>query len=764
MRRAVLYNAGMPIKINVKSVIMYAIYTAVLLCLNSAAGGVPLGAAVCFSMLVCGTNIIAVPLLYAACSAINLSWISSLCALGEAAFLALITFVYRRTRRKIRAEAAIYLVIALLPFVIFSPWDGITDLIFTDNEYVIKSLCAVGVIVFYFLSFKCVYACIYRVYRCRLRPDELVCITAVYCAAGIGLYRMAGEFPVYCMLVFATLFTVRLLKSPAAVIAACALATPVCVCKTDLMPVTECVVLAVTALAFCNYGRFAVAIASAPVCAAYFSVTGYFDVPVTSTILRALLLLCMTVAVTIPSERALSSLNERLSCRKILPETEMDHFKARTGEKLYRLSEVFREIESAFSEMDSDVDDAGVKKRMMTELKQACCANCERRKRCERTVVYTGFAKLINAGCVKGKVSLVDLPGDVTVNCVSASEVINQLNRLLTDYRRFMTEAENARSGRRLLADQARGIADVMKVCAVDVSKKTANNYDLEQKLKKRLASCGVVCTELYIRGEENSELCAAVTGKVNASAVGRIITETTGEKFVLRDKTVYDGERSLLVYSAPPRLDAAFGVAYAVKEGGRVSGDTHSVIKINDHSFLMALSDGMGSGEYARKVSATAISLIEAFYRAEMPENTVLDTINKLLSFSREERFACIDIAAIDLNSGQANFVKIGSPVGLIVREGEIRVLESQSLPLGILDNLKPSACTEQLGAGDIVTFMSDGVTSAFNSTPELCDFLQGLKPLNPQNLADKILAGALKRTNGKVYDDMTVLCTRIF
>jgi len=30
-----------------------------------------------------------------------------------------------------------------------------------------------------------------------------------------------------------------------------------------------------------------------------------------------------------------------------------------------------------------------------------------------------------------------------------------------------------------------------------------------------------------------------------------------------------------------------------------------------------MALSDGMGSGEYARKVSESAISLIEAFYRA---------------------------------------------------------------------------------------------------------------------------------------------------
>ena len=160
---------------------------------------------------------------------------------------------------------------------------------------------------------------------------------------------------------------------------------------------------------------------------------------------------------------------------------------------------------------------------------------------------------------------------------------------------------------------------------------------------------------------------------------------------------------------------------------------------------------------------SATAISLIEAFYRAEMPEGTVLNTINKLLSFNRDERFTCIDIAAVNLSSGMADFVKIGSPAGIIVREGEIKVLESQSLPLGILENLRPTVCTEQLRAGDIVVFMSDGITSAFSSSTELYEYLQSLRPLNPQSLADTILIAARERAK-TVVDDMTVLCTRIF
>jgi stage II sporulation protein E len=251
--------------------------------------------------------------------------------------------------------------------------------------------------------------------------------------------------------------------------------------------------------------------------------------------------------------------------------------------------------------------------------------------------------------------------------------------------------------------------------------------------------------------------------GKVKYNLVTQVLREICGKRYILKDKIVYDNLNSCLIFTCPPKFDAAFGVAFAIKDGEKLSGDTHSVIKINEHSFLMVLSDGMGSGEYAKQVSSTAISLIEAFYRAEMPTDTVLDTINKLICFSRDERFTCIDIARIDLNSLEGAFIKIGSPAGAIVRQGEIKVLESDSLPLGILELIKPKVCKEQLKADDMVVFMSDGITSAFPSATDLYEFLGSIKALNPQNLADKILQRALELA-GTATDDMTVICTRIF
>ena len=752
----------MTLKINAKSVFFYAIFAAALVFANGAVEGVPLSLGILFAMLLCGTSCIISPALYILASIVNLNLVSSLLSLFEGVFLSLITYIYRKTKRKIRIEAAAYIAIALAPYIAFAEWKNEGALALLNNAYALKGIATVAVTVFTFFCFKTVYALMYRVLRCKLREDELVCCTVVYAAVGAGLYNLAGFFFYTAVAAGALAFSVRLTKSPSAIISALILAVPPAIIALSPTPLTAYVAAAAIALIFANTGRIPPCAITLALTAVYLYFCGGFDCPVVLIVFRALLLVCTCVLPSIPSDKYLKKLKEKLLVKEVLPDSAVARMRRRTGEKLYRISEVFREIECAFTALDEDLNDAASRARMLDELKEKCCKNCDKNKRCAKTNVYVGFKKLIDAGCVKGKVNLIDLPSEITLNCGEPADVLTRLNVLLAEYRRYMTEAENAKSGRILLADQAHGVAEVMKSCAVELCKTYSEFTEQEEAVKGKLSSHGISCPELYISGDD-MEISAVVCGKANLKTMIEIFTEALGRKYSLKDKFSYDAGKSCLVFGTPPRLDAAFGVAYAIKSGEKVSGDTHSVIKINEHSFLMALSDGMGSGEYAKKVSATAISLIEAFYRAEMPEGTVLKTINKLLSFNSDERFTCIDIAAVNLNTGAADFVKIGSPAGIIIREGEIKILESQSLPLGILDNLRPTVCSEQLKCGDIVVFMSDGITFAFSSSTELYEFMQELKPLNPQSLADKILAGAMARCPS-VADDMTVLCTRIF
>lgn len=754
----------MPVKVNFKSVLLYAAYTVALLCINCAVKGVPLSLGLCFAMLICGTNLIATPVLYALCSAVCLNWITSVLAIFEGGFLCLVTLIYRRAHKKIRAESAAYMCIALAPFIAFSPWSGIESLYFTDNQYIIKAVAAIAVMVFTFFCFKSVYSLFYRLYRCKLRADEIICLAVTFTVFGIGLYNLAGLHACLALGAGATVFAVRLFKSPTAVIFGCVIGLPCAVAKLSVDYVTAFVILSVITLLFSGSGRAAPSAVAVSLGAAYFYFTGAFDVSTGVAVARGLLLFCCCMLPVLPTDRVLDQKLNALQVKKLLPTTAEQRFRYETGERLFKISEVFREIESAFNNLDEALDDSALRGRMMEELKIQLCANCERRAKCAKTTVYAGFKRLLDSGCMKGKVSLVDLPQDVTVHCAHPADVIEKMNRLLVDYRRLTIEAENAKNGRRLLANQAKGIAEVLKGEAVEISRERGNHSELEKQVKDALAAGGISCPELRIQGETNPEILATVVGKVKVAAVRDIIFTATGSRFILKDKIVYDADKSCFIFTLPPRYDAAFGVAFAIKDGEKVSGDTHSVINVNEHSFLMALCDGMGSGEYARKVSSTTISLIEAFYRAEMPVPTVLETINKLMCFNRDERFTCIDVAAIDLNTLRASFIKIGSPVGIIVRQGEIKVLESSSLPMGILESIHPTVCEEKLKSGDLVVFMSDGITSAFPSATDLYSFLENLKPLNPQNLAEKILNGARAQTGGNANDDMTVLCVRIF
>ena len=751
----------MTLKVNSKSALLYLIYGTCAVFINKTLTGVPFSLGLMFAMLACGTNVLLTPLIYIISSAVNVDWISTLLCLFEGVFLGLVTLIYRRTNRKMRLEAVAYLAIALAPYIAFATWQGIPGIDFLDG-YAFRAIASVAVIVFCYFSFKTVYALLYRAMRCRLKEDELICCAVVYTAFGIGVFNACGFFVYTSLSAGAIIFTVRLARSPSALIFALITAIPPSIVSLSALPFSIYLAIATSALLFLGAGRVAPSIAVALLSAVYCYLSGGFDCAVILIVLKAFLLLCTVTVPAIFSDGYLKNMKFKLLVKEVLPDTAVERSRRRTGEKLYRISEVFREIECAFNALDDGINESASRERMREELKEKCCKGCERAKICAKTNVYTGFKKLIESGCIKGKANLIDLPAEVTANCSNPADLLVKLNSLIAEYRRFMTEAENAKSGRILLADQARGVAEVMKNCAVELSRTSREYAGLEKVLQDKLSMQGISCPELYIDGE-NMEILAVICGKINLKALTDIISETTKRRYLLKDKLSYDGEKSCLIFSAPPRLDAAFGVAYAIKNGESVSGDTHSVIKINEHSFLMALSDGMGSGKYAKKVSSTAISLIEAFYRAEMPEGTVLNTINKLLSFNRDERFTCIDIVAINLNSGMADFVKIGSPAGIIVREGEIKVLESQSLPLGILENLRPTVCTEQLRAGDIVVFMSDGITSAFSSSTELYEFLQSLRPLNPQNLADTILKEAKEKAK-TISDDMTVLCTRIF
>lgn len=758
------YNACMRVTIRPKNLLVYVLYAAGVICINYSAGGAPLSIGLCFAMLVCGANIYATPIIYVLAAIPLLNWITMLTALFEGGFLFAITVIYRRAHRRIKYEYAAFVAIALTPFIAFSPWDGLDSLCFTDNVYIIKIVAAVAVIIFSVFCLKGVYALFYRLCKCKLRSEEMICLALMFTVAGIGIYNLCGLFACLCLGAGAMVFAVRLYRDTAALAIACAAGLPLACTTFSGEYIAAFSVLAAACLLFLSAGRFAPGGIALALGAVYFYFKGAFTSGAAMAVLYAILLFICCLLPTLPSDETMHGLLNRLRVAKALPEVLEDRLRGNTSRKLFATSQVFREIENAFNSLDETPGDEAMQKRVLSDIKARLCARCERKNICGLTDVYDGFMRLLHSGQIKGRVNLVDLPPEVTANCVHPADVMDEINSALLSLKKLAAEADNARSGRQLLANQAKGISEVLKSAAVDISRGGVNYAEKEKLVGDELATAGICCTETEIVGEDGDEIYLTIAGKVKAASLVRCLEGALGRHYMLKDKIVYDGDRTCYIFVRPPDYDAAFGVAFAIKDGERASGDTHSVIKINEHCFLMALCDGMGSGDGAKRVSSTTISLIEAFFRAEMPLSTILETVNKLMSFNRDETFTCMDIAAVDLNTLKAGLIKIGSPASIIIKRDGIKVFESTSLPMGILESIHPTICEEQLETDDIVVFMSDGITSAFPSTTDLFAFIEKLKPLNPQNLADCILAGAKKAGGGRAADDMTVLCVRIF
>ena len=107
---------------------------------------------------------------------------------------------------------------------------------------------------------------------------------------------------------------------------------------------------------------------------------------------------------------------------------------------------------------------------------------------------------------------------------------------------------------------------------------------------------------------------------------------------------------------------------------------------------------------------------------------------------------------------------MKIGSPIGFILSGSTVRVLEGESLPLGILSTLHPSTDSYPLQENDVLLFLSDGITDAFGSTTDLYEALKTAPIHNPQELANELLSRALQAYGGVAKDDMTAVAVRLF
>ena len=311
--------------------------------------------------------------------------------------------------------------------------------------------------------------------------------------------------------------------------------------------------------------------------------------------------------------------------------------------------------------------------------------------------------------------------------------------------------------------------------------KTNTEKYEKEKiQLKKILEEKGINAKEISIKQENTGRyvvnvytgICDDTNGrKCPTKQIEKSISKILDNKVILQNQDcgIRLGKNvCAYTYISEDKYIIQTGIASAKKEDSIVSGDNISNTRLGDGKYLLAISDGMGSGANARRNSKIAISMLERLLSSGFDKETSINLINSaIMNANKEEMYATLDIEILDLYAGKIEILKNGACPSYIKKNKKVNMIKSTSLPTGIMSNINIDTYDKDLEDGDIIVMCSDGIIESnheyANKELWVKYLLEEIQTDSPERIADIILHEAIDNDFGKAKDDMSVIVFKV-
>lgn len=338
---------------------------------------------------------------------------------------------------------------------------------------------------------------------------------------------------------------------------------------------------------------------------------------------------------------------------------------------------------------------------------------------------------------------------------------------------------------KRNLGNQLEGVSKVISSLADSLEKNLkddVNEFILEKEQIIKIAKeKNIDIQDLHIKREKSGKYvvkvylnsCNLEEDKKSCSIeiIEKILSKVLDEKIVIQKNICgIKNEANLCVntYSSIDKYMLQLGICKRTKDGSVISGDSSLMLKLDDGKYLLAISDGMGSGTKARQASQIAIKMLQRLLSSGFDKDTSIELINSTLSSTTEEdTFATLDIAILDLYAGNIEFIKNGACPTYIKENKQVQIIKALSLPAGILENINLVVYDKDIEDNDILVMCSDGImeSNAEYQNKELWvrDILEEIETDNVQKIADIITKESIDNGYGTCKDDMTIIVAKM-
>ncbi len=458
--------------------------------------------------------------------------------------------------------------------------------------------------------------------------------------------------------------------------------------------------------------------------------------------------------------------------------------KARFREWSRMFSELSRTFEQVSTTAQRSREEKGLQD-LFNEVTNRVCDGCALYRTCWEREFYKTYQDVLDLFSMVeayGKVDVDDVPENLRRRCGRVKEICVTVECLYDNYKINQYWSDRFGESRDIVSEQLKGVAKIMDGLSEEIELDLGKDRGLDKKIKEELAKQKIAVVDLYTVSKDGDKYEVNVSmlpcgGKMECQGkIAPAISEFTGQEFAVAGHCGHRKGEEFCSFRLYPSLTyrVSTGIAKIGKHGSNISGDSYSFRQLDDGNFAVILSDGMGAGPRAALESSTTVSLLEHLLESGFGHTLSIKTVNSILTLRSfdDESFSTIDLAIINLYTGQVSFSKIGASPSYLIRGNKIKTVFAESLPAGVIDDIEVGSLVRVLKEGDMLVMVSDGALDSCMSKDKEEDFIHILRQtmnldrsllLNPQDFASCLLKEAYRDYGGHklVKDDITIIAT---
>mgnify|MGYP000896140608 CR=1 FL=1 len=363
----------------------------------------------------------------------------------------------------------------------------------------------------------------------------------------------------------------------------------------------------------------------------------------------------------------------------------------------------------------------------------------------------------------KGQIQRDDFSQPFASHCSRLNLMTDAVNRNYGEYVVRAAAEERAQQVRDVVADQFETTSSMLEEMASELELYDRFDSAAAQKVEETLRLAGIQPFDVSCRTDRFGRMSVEiVSGPVDGSRLNKAeltteISHACSRTFQPPCVSSAHGKCRIQM-SELPAFRIRSGCAQHTCKNGKLCGDSFETFSDGNGRQIAVLSDGMGTGGRAAVDGAMACGIMTRLIKAGIGFDAALKIVNSaLLVKSGDESLATMDLAAIDLFSGSVDLFKAGASASILRQNGHAVVVDTPSLPIGILNETRFAKTSETLAEGDLLLLMTDGALSS--GADWICEEAEKWDGRLPQELAETIVSDAISKRSDGHDDDITVL-----